>query len=144
VTGTPVRLYFGTRFNGTSTCNPSSSSHRARGYTCRELRKLDTHHPAASHYPDDGQLLLQAGSFDALAQKKARSKSPSTARPDMERQLAATLSPHASVSAIDTAAHSVTIVTNRAYSKTGAGSRADPIRVPLAGMPAADVLSVTT
>jgi rubredoxin-NAD+ reductase len=61
----------------------------------------------------------------------------------MERQLAATLSPHSSVSAINTAAHSLTIGDQTvAYSKLVLAVGADPIRVPLAGDGAADVLSV--
>jgi rubredoxin---NAD+ reductase len=114
------------------------------GYTlARELRKLDTTTPLHLITRDDGSFYSKPVLSNALAQKKAPEQIALNGAADMERQLAATLSPHSSVSAIDTAAHSVTIGDQTvAYSKLVLAVGADPIRVPLAGDAAADVLSV--
>lgn len=114
------------------------------GYTlARELRKLDTTTPLHLITRDDGSFYSKPVLSNALAQKKAPEQIALNGAADMERQLAATLSPHSSVSAIDTAAHRVTIGDQTVtYSKLVLAVGADPIRVPLAGNAAADVLSV--
>ena len=114
------------------------------GYTlARELRKLDTTTPLHLISRDDGSFYSKPVLSNALAQKKAPEQIALNGAADMERQLAATLSPHSSVSAIDSAAHRVTIGDQTvAYSRLVLAVGADPIRVPLAGNAAADVLSV--
>jgi len=114
------------------------------GYTlARELRKLDTTTPLHLITRDDGSFYSKPVLSNALAQKKAPEQIALNGAADMERQLAATLSPHSSVSAIDTAAHRVTIGDQTvAYAKLVLAIGADPIRLPLAGNAAADVLSV--
>ena len=61
----------------------------------------------------------------------------------MERQLAATVSPHSPVSAINPTAHHITVNGEAiAYAKLVLAVGADPIRLPLAGDAADGVLSV--
>lgn len=114
------------------------------GYTlARELRKLDSATPLHLITRDDGSFYSKPVLSNAMAQKKTPEQIALNGAADMERQLAATLSPHSSVSAIDTTAHSVTIVDHTvAYSKLVFAIGADPIRAPIAGDAAADVLSV--
>jgi rubredoxin-NAD+ reductase len=114
------------------------------GYTlARELRKLDSSTPLHLISRDDGSFYSKPVLSNALAQQKAPGQIALNGAADMERQLAATLSPHVSVSAIDGAAHHLTIGDQTVtYSKLVLAVGADPIRVPLAGDGAADVLSV--
>jgi rubredoxin-NAD+ reductase len=114
------------------------------GYTlARELRKLDTTTPLHLITRDDGSFYSKPVLSNALAQKKTPEQIALNGAADMERQLAATLSPHSFLSAIDTAAQRVTIGDQTvAYAKLVLAIGADPIRLPLAGNAAADVLSV--
>jgi len=114
------------------------------GYTlARELRKLDTATPLHLITRDDGSFYSKPVLSNALAQKKTPEQIALNGAADMERQLAATLSPHSSVSAFDTTTRCVTIGDHTIdYSKLVLAVGADPIRVPLTGDAAAGVLSV--
>ena len=114
------------------------------GYTAaREFRKLDTVTPLHLISRDAGGFYSKPILSNALALKKSTDQIVLNNAADMERQLAATVSPHSAVSAIDPAAHQISVNGERiAYSKLVLALGADPIRLPLAGDAAADVLSV--
>lgn len=114
------------------------------GYTAaREFRKLDPSTPLHLISQDDGSFYSKPILSNALALKKTPAQIALNAAADMERQLAATVSPHSSVTAIDTSAHHVTVDGKTIpYTKLVLAIGADPIRLPLAGDAADTVLSV--
>jgi rubredoxin-NAD+ reductase len=114
------------------------------GYTvAREFRKLDTSTPLQIVTRDDGSFYSKPVLSNALAQKKSPEQIALSSAADMARQLHATINPHANVTALDTHAH-VVMVDGEAlpYSQLVLAVGAEPIRLPLAGDAAADVLSV--
>jgi len=114
------------------------------GYTtAREFRKLDAATPLHLISRDDGSFYSKPILSNALALKKTPAQIALNAAADMERQLAATVSTHSLVTAIDPAAHHI-IVNDAAiaYTRLVLAVGADPIRLPLAGDAADDVLSV--
>lgn len=114
------------------------------GYTAaREFRKLDSSTPLHLISRDAGSFYSKPILSNALALKKTPALIALNTAADMERQLAATVSPHSSVSAIDPTAHHITVNGEAiAYTKLVLAVGADPIRLPLAGDAAEDVLSV--
>ncbi len=114
------------------------------GYTAaREFRKLDPSAPLHLISRDDGSFYSKPILSNALALKKAPAQIALNAAADMERQLAATVSPHSSVTAIDTSAHHVTVDGKTIpYARLVLAIGADPIRLPLAGDATDTVLSV--
>lgn len=114
------------------------------GYTvAREFRKLDTATPLQIITSDDGRFYSKPVLSNALAQKKSAEQIALSSAADMARQLHATINPHAHVTALDVAAHVVTADGETfSYSRLVLAVGADPIRLPLAGDAAADVLSV--
>ena len=114
------------------------------GYTAaREFRKLDPSTPLHLISRDAGSFYSKPILSNALALKKTPAQIALNTAADMERQLAATVSPHSSVSAIDPAAHHITVNGEAiAYTKLVLAVGADPIRLPLAGDAAESVLSV--
>ena len=114
------------------------------GYTtAREFRKLDPSTPLHLISRDAGSFYSKPILSNALALKKTPAQIALNTAADMERQLAATVSPHSSVSAIDPAAHHITVNGEAiAYTKLVLAVGADPIRLPLAGNAAESVLSV--
>jgi rubredoxin-NAD+ reductase len=114
------------------------------GYTAaREFRKLDPATPLHLITRDEGSFYSKPILSNALALKKTPAQIALNTAADMERQLAATVSPHSSVSAIDPAAHHITVNGEAiAYTKLVLAVGADPIRLPLAGNAAEGVLSV--
>jgi rubredoxin-NAD+ reductase len=114
------------------------------GYTAaREFRKLDPATPLHLISRDDGSFYSKPILSNALALKKAPAQIALNTAADMERQLAATVSPHSPVSAIDPAAHHITVNGDAiAYTKLVLAVGADPVRLPLSGDAADDVLSV--
>ena len=114
------------------------------GYTAaREFRKLDPATPLHLISRDDGSFYSKPILSNALALKKTPAQIALNTAADMERQLAATVSPHSAVTAIDTAAHHVSVDgTTLPYIKLVLAVGADPIRLSLAGDAAEDVLSV--
>lgn len=114
------------------------------GYTAaREFRKLDPATPLHLITRDDGSFYSKPILSNALALKKTPAQIALNTAADMERQLAATVSPHSAVTAIDTAAHHVRVDgTTLPYIKLVLAVGADPIRLSLAGDAADGVLSV--
>ena len=114
------------------------------GYTAaREFRKLDPATPLHLISRDDGSFYSKPILSNALALKKTPAQIALNTAADMERQLAATVSPHSAVTAIDTAAHHVSVDgTAIPYIKLVLAVGADPIRLSLAGDAADGVLSV--
>jgi len=114
------------------------------GYTAaREFRKLDTSVPLHLISRDNGSFYSKPILSNALALKKTPAQIALNTAADMERQLAATVSPHSRVSAIDPVAHHIMVNGETiAYSKLVLAIGADPIRLPLAGDAADGVLSV--
>ena len=114
------------------------------GYTtAREFRKLDRSTPLHLISRDAGSFYSKPILSNALALKKSPAQIALNAAADMERQLAATVSEHSLVSAIDPVAQHI-IVNDEAiaYTRLVLAVGADPIRLPLAGDAAEDVLSV--
>ena len=114
------------------------------GYTAaREFRKLDSSTPLHLISRDAGSFYSKPILSNALALKKTPALIALNTAADMERQLAATVSPHSPVSAIDPIAHHITVNGEAiAYAKLVLAVGADPIRLPLAGDAADGVLSV--
>ena len=114
------------------------------GYTAaREFRKLDPSTPLHLISRDDGSFYSKPILSNALALRKTPAQIALNTAADMERQLAATVSPHSAVTAIDTAAHHVRVNGKTIpYARLVLAVGADPIRLPLAGDAAAGVLSV--
>ncbi len=114
------------------------------GYTtAREFRKLDTSTPLHLISRDDGSFYSKPILSNALALKKTPAQIALNTAADMERQLATTVSTHSLVTAIDPAArHIVVNDESIAYTRLVLAVGADPIRLPLAGDAAQDVLSV--
>jgi rubredoxin---NAD+ reductase len=114
------------------------------GYTAaREFRKLDTTTPLHLISRDAGGFYSKPILSNALALKKTPAQIVLNNAADMERQLAATVSPRSDVSAIDPGAHRLTVSGETIdYAKLVLAVGADPIRLPLAGDAATDVLSV--
>ncbi|MEK7759629.1 MAG: FAD-dependent oxidoreductase [Pseudomonadota bacterium] len=114
------------------------------GYTAaREFRKLDSSTPLHLISRDAGSFYSKPILSNALALKKTPALIALNTAADMERQLAATVSPHSPVSAINPTAHHITVNGEAiAYAKLVLAVGADPIRLPLAGDAADGVLSV--
>jgi rubredoxin---NAD+ reductase len=114
------------------------------GYTAaREFRKLDSTTPLHLISRDAGGFYSKPILSNALALKKTPAQIVLNNAADMERQLAATVSPHSDVSAFDPSAHRLTVNGESIdYAKLVLAIGADPIRLPLAGDAAANVLSV--
>jgi len=114
------------------------------GYTAaREFRKLDPSAPLHLISRDDGSFYSKPILSNALALKKTPAQIALNTAADMERQLAATVSPHSTVTAIDTAAHQIRVDGKTIpYTKLVLAIGADPIRLSLAGDAADSVLSV--
>ncbi len=114
------------------------------GYTAaREFRKLDSSTPLHLISRDDGSFYSKPILSNSLALKKTPVQIALNTAADMERQLAATVSSHSSVTAINTTAHHINVDGKAIpYSKLVLAVGADPIRLPLAGDAADGVLSV--
>ena len=114
------------------------------GYTlAREFRKLDTATPLRLLSRDEAQFYSKPVLSNAYAQKKAAEQiALSTAR-EMGAQLHATISPNTTVNAINTADHWLKLDNEQLpYFQLVLAIGADPIRMPLAGDAADEVLSV--
>jgi len=115
------------------------------GYTvAREFRKLDTQTPLTLVTRDAGSFYSKPVLSNALAQKKAPAQIALNSATDMSRQLHATVNTHLEIRAIDTAARTVTTVNGPVlgYDRLVLALGADPIRLPLDGDAAGQVLSV--
>lgn len=115
------------------------------GYTAaRELRKLDKQVPLVVISRDHAGFYSKPMLSNALAGGKTAATLVMKPGPKMAEELAATLRPHAEVRAIDAAARTVTLADGEtlAYRALVLALGADPIRLPLEGDGAGDVLSV--
>jgi rubredoxin-NAD+ reductase len=109
----------------------------------RELRKLDKTVPLMIIAGDAASAYAKPMLSNAIALGKEAAQLVSHSAQQMALQLNATVLAHTRVSAIDSAAHSV--VTDKGsfgYSQLVLALGAQPIRLPMAGDGAADVLSV--
>jgi rubredoxin-NAD+ reductase len=115
------------------------------GYnTARELRKLDADTPLVIISRDAGDFYSKPMLSNALAGNKSAKDLVMKPAATMAIELNATVRAHTEVGAIDAAARSVTLTdgTSIAYRDLVLALGADPIRLPLEGDGAPDVLSV--
>lgn len=114
------------------------------GYTvARELRKLDTTTPLRLLSRDDAPFYSKPVLSNAYAQKKNPEQIALNTAREMGAQLHAVISPNTTVNAIDTAHRQIMLGNEQVpYSKLVLAIGADPIRIPLAGDAAGEVLSV--
>jgi rubredoxin---NAD+ reductase len=109
----------------------------------RELRKLDKSTPLLIIAGDAGGAYSKPMLSNAIALGKGAAQLVSHSADQMAQQLGATVLAHTRVSALDSAAR--TLATDKGsfgYSKLVLALGAQPIRLPLQGDAAADVLSV--
>ncbi len=114
------------------------------GYSvARELRKLDKDTPLTMISADAARFYSKPMLSNAFALNKTAEQLAIGDVAHMQVQLNATILPHTSVSALDTVAHTVTCDGKTLpYSRLVLALGADPIRVPLQGDAADQVLSV--
>ncbi|MGZ8291363.1 MAG: NAD(P)/FAD-dependent oxidoreductase, partial [Telluria sp.] len=109
----------------------------------RELRKLDQATPLVIVTGDSGAAYAKPMLSNAFALGKAASQLISQTAVQMGEQLGADVLAHTRVLSVDTAARTIATSTGRiAYGRLVLALGADPIRVPLAGDAAGEVLSV--
>jgi rubredoxin-NAD+ reductase len=113
--------------------------------TAREFRKLDTTTPITLVTADAGDFYAKPTLSNAFGQKRGPAQLVTTPAATIAQTLNVTLLPHTRVSAIDTAARAVqTSAGPLPYRDLVLASGAQPIRVPLVGAAAAQVLSVNS
>lgn len=115
------------------------------GYTlAREFRRLDTTTPLVVVSRDTAGFYSKPMLSNALAGKKSPAALVMKTAATMAADLNATVLARSSVAAIDTAARSITLADGQglAYRDLVLALGADPIRLPLAGDAAEEVLSV--
>ncbi|OYT92445.1 MAG: pyridine nucleotide-disulfide oxidoreductase [Burkholderiales bacterium PBB3] len=121
--------------------------------TIREFRKLDTTTPIVLVTADNGDFYAKPSLSNAFAQKRTPDQLVSTQAAKMVETLNVSLMAHTQVLALDTAAQTLTVRTSAtadapasdttlAYSQLVLATGAQPIRVPLAGNAADQVLSI--
>ena len=116
------------------------------GWTvAREFRKLDATTPVLMITADSGDFYAKPSLSNAFAQRRAPTQLVSTEAVKMASAQNVTLLPHTRVTAIEAQAHSVrTDAGVHRYSQLVLATGAQPIRVPLAGDGADQVLSVNS
>jgi len=115
------------------------------GYTvAREFRKLDTTTPVMIISADHGGFYSKPMLSNALATGKTPASIVTASAEKMAEQLKLTIRPYSRVSAIDPSSKTVTLQDGEkvSYSKLVLAMGADPIRLPLEGEGAKDILSV--
>ena len=115
------------------------------GYTvAREFRKLDKAAPLVLLTRDGGGFYSKPMLSNAIAQGKEAAALVTQSAEQMATQLNATVRTRVDVESIDAAAHVVRLAGGESipYSKLVLAPGADPIRIPLGGDAAAEVLSV--
>jgi len=115
--------------------------------TVREFRKLDTTTPVVVVTADSGDFYAKPTLSNAYAQKRTPEQLVSTPAAKMVETLGVTLLAHTKVSAIDPAAQTITLAAGGntqtlAYRQLVLATGAQPIRVPVQGNAADQVLSV--
>lgn len=109
----------------------------------RELRKLDAAVPVVLVTADDGDFYSKPNLSNALAQKRTPAQLVTTPREAFAAQLRIDIRPRTRVARIDAAAHRLeTDAGAIEYRKLVLAVGAQPIRLPIEGTGAADVLSV--
>lgn len=109
----------------------------------RELRKLDRELPVVLVTADDGDFYSKPNLSNALAQKRAPAQLVATAREALATQLNIDIRHRTRVLGIDAAAHRMqTDGGDIVYRQLVLAIGAQPIRLPIEGDGAADVLSV--
>lgn len=111
--------------------------------TARELRKLDKTTPVLLITADSGDFYAKPSLSNAFAQKRDPSQLVTTPAARMAETQAVTLQANTRVTGIDTV--SQTVHTSRGdfnYAQLVLATGAQPIRIPMAGDAAAEVLSV--
>ena len=113
--------------------------------TAREFRKLDTHTPVLLVTADSGDFYAKPSLSNALVQKRGPAQLVSTAAAKMCETLQVTLLPHTRVTALHPLTrHISTSQGDFSYSQLVLATGAQPIRVPLEGDAAAQVLSINS
>jgi rubredoxin-NAD+ reductase len=114
------------------------------GYTtARELRKLDASAPLVLVTRDDGSFYSKPVLSNGYAQNRPPAQIALSSAAQMSAQLKAEILTHTAVSAIDTAARRIRADgKDIPYGKLVLALGADPIRLPLEGDAAGEVLSV--
>lgn len=111
----------------------------------REFRKLDTTTPITLVTADTGDFYAKPTLSNAFGQKRGPAQLVTTPAATIAQTLNVTLLPHTQVSAIDTAAQTVqTSAGPLGYRDLVLATGAQPIRVPLGGAAAEQVLSVNS
>lgn len=113
--------------------------------TVSELRKLDPAVPVTVVTDDDGDFYAKPSLSNAFAQGKRPEQLVSTSATKMSESLNVTLLRRTRVESIERAARAVVTDRSRiAYSKLVLATGAQPLRIPLAGNAAGEVLSVNS
>jgi rubredoxin-NAD+ reductase len=113
--------------------------------TVREFRKLDPTTPVVMITADSGDFYAKPSLSNAFAQGRSPAQLVSTPAAKMSETLGVTLLAHTRVEAIDTAAQTVTTSAGpMVYRQLVLATGAQPIRVPLEGDAADQVLSVNS
>ena len=113
--------------------------------TARELRKLDSTTPVRLITLDSGDFYAKPSLSNAFAQQRGPTQLVTTPAARMAENLNVTLHPFTRVTGINTTTHTVhTSEGDFSYAQLVLASGAQPIRVPMAGSAAADVLSVNS
>ena len=117
--------------------------------TVREFRKLDTTTPVVLVTADSGDFYAKPSLSNAYAQKRSPEQLVSTPATKMVETLNVTLMAHTQVTALDTAAHTITVMhaseqQSLPYRQLVLATGALPIRVPVQGDAAARVMSVNS
>ena len=114
------------------------------GYTvARELRQLDRETPITMITADDGRYYSKPMLSNAFKSGKTADQIANATVEEMAKQLNATIRTNTRVTTIDTAAQCVVMDGERVgYGRLVLALGADPIRLPIEGNGAADVLSV--
>lgn len=113
--------------------------------TVREFRKLDPTTPVVVITADSGDFYAKPSLSNAFAQGRSPAQLVSTPAAKMAETLGVTLLAHTRVEAIDTAAQTVTTSAGSlAWHQLVLATGAQPIRVPIEGDAAGQVLSVNS
>ena len=121
--------------------------------TIREFRKLDTTTPIVLVTADSGDFYAKPSLSNAFAQKRTPDQLVSTPAAKMVETLNVSLLAYTQVLSIDTSAKTITLpgsevagdsMSTRVYSQLVLAMGAQPIRVPMAGNAADQVLSINS
>lgn len=113
--------------------------------TAREFRKLDATTPVVLITADSGDFYAKPSLSNAFAQKRGPAQLVTTPAARMAESLNVTLQAHTRVTGIDTVTRTVrTSLGEFSYTQLVLATGARPIRVPLAGDAADQVLSVNS